>query len=102
MFPASVGRSVSIAKQSYTLWGTRQKLCPTVNTSTVKPNVRLFNDDFSTEEVMRWRMMSGFVYHMSEISGSHVDRHDDGGSKQLWNVRHFLRDYKAQHPRRQP
>jgi hypothetical protein len=25
---------------------------------------------------------------------------DDGGSKHLWNVGQFLRDYTAQHPRR--
>jgi hypothetical protein len=29
------------------------------------------------------------------------DRPDDGGSKHLWNVGQFLRDYTAQHPRNQ-
>jgi hypothetical protein len=28
-------------------------------------------------------------------------RSDDGGNKYLWNVGQFLRDYTAQHPRRQ-
>jgi hypothetical protein len=47
----------------------------------------------------RWMWKNFLLVGCAVKSGN---RPDDGGSKDLWNVGQFLRDYMAQRPRRRP